>query len=766
MPLDTPILKVSRPVAACTRCRNAKIKCDGKLPACSSCEKNGRAEECKNTNEEFAKGKERSYVATLETRIEKLEARLEEARRRKPSVVEAVSSDDSKNVSRRPSLHAHDASNLAVTKAQRQRETSAIDDLVSDFGFLSVNATTRDFYGFTQAMSYARLIMWSCAKETLPEDAVQSLPSRHHANQLIQHYLDNVLAILPAFEEASFYGSVDSVFSTNRNTGTPFDHFTVRMVLAIASAMGSQQRGDQLYLDAIGHASEAVKHAEQVLHPGSITSIQALLLLVQYAMLDPHRFDSWNLIGAASRASVDLGLHQDPMKGAQMSRAKLDMRRKVFYCVYALDRSTSIIQSRAFSFSDDSVKVKIPYSKQQSTPSTPQPHEAAGMPPSWLPTRERALDFITIRKIQSKWYSDLFQSGRSRWDDPYSYIWDACHKMRAWFESISPPAPQHTKTFFELDLLYSYVYLLSPSPRVPVTAPFAQTLVFEHCIRYSSLVVTVIREGIKYSAPLTFYDAMRVYMTGRQFVDVLNTNLDMLLNGRLAAPPASKSGSPSAPIPPPVTIPAGEDVLKFNIERSIKCIQEFAQCLEIFGIRWGYLSWKQRFENETAQITDELKRRRQYVNGMTNIARHTSPYAHTSQSNSSGSTIPINNNYSMYGNAPTLLSQSQYQNMPQNTVSLSHYSPQPPTALPQNQGYPSNDGTNFQAPAVQPYHQQSNLQYPAYTNGQPPFSNQGYSARPSVQFANWAGYTAGQNQSSLLADDSNLPPDVNWMPTG
>lgn len=32
MVLETPLLKVSRPVAACPRCRGAKIKCDGKLP--------------------------------------------------------------------------------------------------------------------------------------------------------------------------------------------------------------------------------------------------------------------------------------------------------------------------------------------------------------------------------------------------------------------------------------------------------------------------------------------------------------------------------------------------------------------------------------------------------------------------------------------------------------------------------------------------------------------------------------------------------------
>lgn len=41
MPLDTPVLKVSRPVAACSRCRNAKIKCDGKLPVSSFTYTNG-----------------------------------------------------------------------------------------------------------------------------------------------------------------------------------------------------------------------------------------------------------------------------------------------------------------------------------------------------------------------------------------------------------------------------------------------------------------------------------------------------------------------------------------------------------------------------------------------------------------------------------------------------------------------------------------------------------------------------------------------------
>lgn len=108
-----PLLRVSRPVSACSKCRSAKIKCDGKLPACTACERNGRRAECSSANDQFAKGKERSYVASLESRVEKLEKRMSQLNGGLLNVP--------------PS-----SSNL---KSQRG-EAVVVDDLVSDFGFL------------------------------------------------------------------------------------------------------------------------------------------------------------------------------------------------------------------------------------------------------------------------------------------------------------------------------------------------------------------------------------------------------------------------------------------------------------------------------------------------------------------------------------------------------------------------------------------------------------------------------------------------------
>lgn len=592
-------MQYHRPVAACSRCRNAKIKCDGKLPACTSCEKNGRAAECTSTNDQFARGKERSYVSTLETRIDKLELKIREAQARKPSVV-SMHENETPVASRRPSEQIlssqrrpppeHEVPTPTTGRRQKRREVSAIDDLVSDFGFLSVNATARDFHGFTQAMSYARLILWSCAKDELPQGNLKAFPDRGDGMALIEFYLNNVFALLPAFDEAYLWAAFDNVYSKGARTSTAFDHYIVRMIFAIANASMSRRSGDQHYLESISHVCAALDYSEQVLHPGNISGVQAILLLAEYAMLSPHHFDSWQLIGAASRAMTDLGYHQDPPRGSLMDRGRLELRRKVFYCIYVLDRSTSLVQTRAFSFSDASANVKVPFGKQQAKTSISSKASAPSPSGNWLQLYEQASDLVSLRKLQSEWYTELFQESREVWDEPYPELWRFCNDLKKWFENLSPSTPQHMRQFFELDLLYSYVYVLSPSSRVPQVHQFAQKLIFEYCIHYTDLMLHLISDPA-YTAPLTFYDAMRVYMTGRQFIDVLSHSIDMLLSGAVPSHPEVKPSAPPPPAMPVVPLPPGDTLPRFNTFRAVKCIKQTMECMKRYGSRWGYMRY-------------------------------------------------------------------------------------------------------------------------------------------------------------------------------
>jgi hypothetical protein len=545
----------------------------------------------------------------------------------------------------------------------------------------------------------------------------------------------------------------------------------------------SEQRGDQRYLEAIGHICAALEHSEAVLHPGAIASVQALVLLTEFAMLDPHHFDAWGLIGAASRAMVDLGLHQDPPKGTTMLKGKLELRRRVYWCVYALDRSTSLVQTRAFSFSDDSAKVKIPFTRtSNSAPSTPQPSTQK----VWLQPSDRALDLVNLRQIQSTWYHDLFQSGRSRWDDPHPYIWNTCEEMRKWFDDLPSSVSPNMRAFFELDLLYSYVYVLSPSPRVPVIDTFAQKLIFEYCTRYADLMLRLISDP-NYSAPLTFYDAMRIYMTGRQFLDVLQHNIDGLLNGHVPPHPEVKPSTTSPPPMPVVPLPPGDTVLHFNTVRSITCIKQITECLSRFGIRWGYmryvlnsidhgspliiLSWNQRYQSETASMLEDLNTRLREMGG----PRRPSMWVHhdsTGSINSStGGSMSYPSNQSEYSTTPSTYQQSNMSMHNTPTPSIAGLAPQQISPDPYQQLQPSFSMPQYQQPQQQ-QQQQHHFQQPIYDFGQPPpppvFQNYvpqyqplTTHGRPSVQFANWSGYSTQGSHADTLDDENEVDPSSN-----
>lgn len=707
-------------------------------------------------------------MSTLETRIDKLLSKLEEAKARKPSVI-SIPDDDTAVPSRRGSTAVQEHPRSSVSKMQKRKEASAIDDLVSDFGFLSVNATARDFYGFTAAMSYARLILWACCKDPLPDGTTKALPARYVANSLIQHYLNNVFVLLPVFDEASFFASVDNLYSRDSHKADPVDHWMVRMVLAIASAALSEQRGDQHYLEGIGHVCAALEHAEAVLHPGAISSVQALVLLTEYAMLDPHHFDYWSLIGAASRAMVDLGLHQDPPKGAQMSKGKLEVRRRVFHCVYALDRSTSLVQTRAFSFSDDSAAVKIPFGK--TPPSQPTSPDAQGVTSkTWLQSYEQAFDLIQLRRLQSSWYFTLFQSGRGRWEEPYHYLWNTCNEMRTWFENLSASTSPNMRAFFELDLLFSYIYVLSPSPRVPVIHPFAAKLIFEYCIQYADLMRHVI-EDPAYTAPLTFYDHMRVYMTGRRFLDVMQNGADMLLSGLIPPHPEVRPSTAPPPQMPVVPLPAGETLHHFHTARSIDCIEHITQCLSSFGIRWGYMSWHQLFRDETAEMRENLNQRLRDMDDMTGRRR---PSMWPRAPGSSGSVHSSSGSSSLPYTSPqsSALRPESYHQSAITSSNLTAYEPPalPPTNLPPQHHYTTGQMPQHSTVAQRSYEIQpqmfqghSGQRYGFHHNM--PFSHPHPSlgaAAPSQQFAAWRGYNDSSGPDTLDEENAIPPKPGDW----
>ena len=171
------------------------------------------------------------------------------------------------------------------------------------------------------------------------------LPPRYAVTPLIQHYLENIFVLYPFLNESKIFGSLDAIYKDKGRDASPVDHWTIRLVLAIATASLSRQQGDTNYQTGVRHAALALERADMVVQPGSVQGIQAILLLAQYAMLDSLHFNSWYLIGAAARAMIDLGLHQDSQANTEARDEELKIRSRVYHSTYALDRSGSLYEA-------------------------------------------------------------------------------------------------------------------------------------------------------------------------------------------------------------------------------------------------------------------------------------------------------------------------------------------------------------------------------------------------------------------------------------
>lgn len=230
-----------------------------------------------------------------------------------------------------------------------------------------------------------------------------------------------------------------------------------------------------------------------------------------------------------------------------------------------------MVHARCFSFTDDSACVAFP-SLQAGANRGPAANSLTG-PHSFEP----ASLMFPLRYTQSSWYQELFQSSRAPLQNPSLYIWQMCQEMHEWSESFPDSLPLAFKDFFDLELLYSYVYCLAPSCRVPSVSAYGKTLIFEYSIAYMQKIFPISRDPIN-KAFYTYHDALRVYFVGSQFLAVLREDPDQLLNGVLPYTPVA-TGSPP---PPPLPSNAGVD----GVDRSINCVTHITETLVTFGHRW------------------------------------------------------------------------------------------------------------------------------------------------------------------------------------
>ncbi|KAK1856070.1 flavin-binding monooxygenase [Colletotrichum chrysophilum] len=142
----------------------------------------------------------------------------------------------------------------------------------------------------------------------------------------------------------------------NGLTPDPLKAFFVFMVTAVG-ALAVPFAGAPLPESLYTAAEDLFEH---VLQLNSLETIQALLCCAMYSLRSPIGVSIWTLSGLAVRQCVELGLHRDiPWSKVESNTLKTEVRRRVFWCSYNLDRACAVTLGRPVSITDEDIDVAL-----------------------------------------------------------------------------------------------------------------------------------------------------------------------------------------------------------------------------------------------------------------------------------------------------------------------------------------------------------------------------------------------------------------------
>lgn len=235
-------------------------------------------------------------------------------------------------------------------------------------------------------------------------------PERDIGYKLVNLYFEHANPQLPILHRGEFMELVERVYSYPDHRRTPREAYLLKIVFAIGagiifdssrkansnestpSSKHSHKKKEKAipnhqYQPEEYHAAATV-HLENFLKSSTsgdptdstgngLEELQAVLLLASFALLRPVAPGLWYIAGIAMRLAVDLGLHYEDNSdsaglddapsdsevvnsGVVLPDAKergrrqwlRDMRRRLWWCVYSIDRLVSICVGRPFGITD------------------------------------------------------------------------------------------------------------------------------------------------------------------------------------------------------------------------------------------------------------------------------------------------------------------------------------------------------------------------------------------------------------------------------
>ena len=184
------------------------------------------------------------------------------------------------------------------------------------------------------------------------------LPGREQAIQLARIYFESVHPQYPILHEHSLMHALDNLYDSNTPEKEAVTSFQVNMVFAIASSILSSRIRSQVPGES--YCLAALQHLERINVQNSFSGLQCVLLLLIFTMYSPAmRMNVWYLNYHCIAAVLDLGLQRNITTSSGISLLDQEMRTRVFWTVFTLDRTIATMMGRPIGLRDEACELRV-----------------------------------------------------------------------------------------------------------------------------------------------------------------------------------------------------------------------------------------------------------------------------------------------------------------------------------------------------------------------------------------------------------------------
>jgi hypothetical protein len=192
-------------------------------------------------------------------------------------------------------------------------------------------------------------------------DAMQGplpFPSSRQAHALCDEFFDALHFQYPVLHRPSFLEKLSNVIDDPEPD--PEDAFQVFIVLAIGSVVASHRR--HLHLPAESYCLSALQYFDRINVDSSLRGLQCLVLLQIFAMHCSNvRLSIWHLNYQCLAAVLDLGLQRNITTKAGFTLLEQEMRTRIFWVVFMLDRKIATMMGRPIGLRDEGCDLRVRY---------------------------------------------------------------------------------------------------------------------------------------------------------------------------------------------------------------------------------------------------------------------------------------------------------------------------------------------------------------------------------------------------------------------